>query len=166
MGNGHMRVGIGYDVHRLESGIPLIIGGVSIPFGKGLQGHSDADVLTHAICDAILGAAGLGDIGLLFPDTDPAFRNVNSLKLLQQVMDMTRRNGMQVVNIDATVMAQAPKISPYREEMQANIAAAASMEHARVNVKATTTEGMGWIGRQEGIGAMAVALLAVNPNTA
>jgi len=161
MGNGHMRVGVGYDVHRLESGNPLIIGGVRIAFDRGLKGHSDADVLTHAICDAILGAAGLGDIGHLFPDTDPVYRNINSLKLLGQVVDMTRRKGMQVVNIDATVMAQAPKMSPYRQEMQANIAEAASIENTRVNVKATTTEGLGWIGRQEGIGAMAIALLTV-----
>ena len=166
MGSALMRVGIGYDVHRLESGIPLIVGGVTIPFDKGLKGHSDADVLTHAICDAILGAAGLGDIGHLFPDTDPAYRNINSLELLQQVMDMTRRKGMQVENIDATILAQAPKMAPYRENMQSSIAAAASMEQTRVNIKATTTEGLGWIGRQEGIGAMAIALLTVNPNIA
>ncbi|CAB5105375.1 2-C-methyl-D-erythritol 2,4-cyclodiphosphate synthase (EC [Olavius algarvensis associated proteobacterium Delta 3] len=159
MGNNHLRVGIGYDVHRLEGGRPLIIGGVKIPFEMGLQGHSDADVLAHAICDAVLGAAGMGDIGCMFPDTDPEYRNIRSLELLRRVVDMTRRGKMQVVNIDATVMAEAPKLAPYRQEMEAKIASAVSMDHGRVNVKATTTEGLGWIGRREGIGAMAIALL-------
>jgi len=159
MGNDHLQVGIGYDVHRLEIGLPLVIGGVRIPYDKGLRGHSDADVLTHAICDAVLGAAGLGDIGLHFPDTDPAWRNVSSLELLQRVIALTRRKAMHVVNIDATVMAEAPKMSPFRQGMIANIAAAASMDPGRVNIKATTTEGLGWIGRGEGIGAMAIALV-------
>jgi len=159
MGNDRMRVGIGYDVHRLKNGLALVIGGVRIPFEKGLLGHSDADVLTHAICDAVLGAAGLGDIGLHFPDTDTAWRDARSLELLQRVVDMARRKEMHVVNIDATVMAEAPKMSPFRQEMVTNIASAASLDPGRVNIKATTTEGLGWIGRGEGVGAMAIALL-------
>ncbi|MDY6903155.1 MAG: 2-C-methyl-D-erythritol 2,4-cyclodiphosphate synthase [Thermodesulfobacteriota bacterium] len=154
-----MRIGSGYDVHRLEKGRKLVLGGVTIPFEKGLAGHSDADVLTHAICDAILGAAGLGDIGVHFPDTDARFENIYSIRLLEQAADAVREKGFAIVNIDATVIAQAPKLSPYRQEMTANIAAAARIDAEDVNIKATTTEGLGITGRGEGIAAMAVTLL-------
>jgi len=154
-----MRVGIGYDVHRLVKGRELILGGVSIPFAKGLQGHSDADVLTHAICDALLGAAGLGDIGLFFPDTDPRFKDISSLKLLVEVDQMIKGKKMSILNLDATIFAQAPKISPYRQAMQHKIASAIRMSPDCINIKATTTEGLGMIGAGEGIAAMCVALL-------
>ena len=154
-----MKVGLGYDVHPLVEGRPLILGGVTIPFPKGLEGHSDADVLVHAVCDALLGAAGLGDIGLHFPDTDPQYKNIASLNLLARVGDMVRSEGFRIHHIDTVVMAQAPKLGPYRATMQANIARAIDLPAKAVNIKATTTEGLGFIGRSEGIGAMCVAVL-------
>jgi 2-C-methyl-D-erythritol 2,4-cyclodiphosphate synthase len=154
-----MKVGQGFDVHRLMEGRRLIIGGVHIPYEKGLQGHSDADVLLHAICDALLGAAGLGDIGQHYPDTDAAFRGADSRALLRDVAGKLRSLNLKVVNVDATVIAQAPRIAPYRAAMVANIAADLGIAPAAVNVKATTTEHLGFLGRMEGIAAQAVALL-------
>ncbi len=157
-----MRVGIGYDVHKLVAGRPLILGGIVIPFGKGLLGHSDADVLVHAICDALLGAAGMGDIGLHFPDTDPKFKDVASLKLLAATSDMIRGDRFAVVNIDATIFAEAPKIEPYRQDMRQNLARTLEIDPGCINIKATTTEGLGYVGRGDGIAAMSVALLDQN----
>lgn len=154
-----MRVGIGYDVHALTVGRPLILGGVEIPFEKGLLGHSDADVLTHAIMDALLGAAAMGDIGQHFPDTDPAYRGANSLKLLRQVVDMLCHAGYCIGNIDAIVIAQAPKLSGHLPQMAKNIAEIADICTSQVNIKATTTEQLGFTGRKEGIAAQAVCLL-------
>jgi 2-C-methyl-D-erythritol 2,4-cyclodiphosphate synthase len=154
-----MRIGHGYDVHRLVAGRALVLGGVTIPHVKGLLGHSDADVLIHAICDALLGAAGLGDIGRHFPDTDPRYKDVNSRELLRQVRALLSRAGYGVHNVDTTIVAQAPKLAPHMEQMRANIAADLGVEPARVNVKATTTEGLGFAGREEGIAAHAVALI-------
>jgi len=154
-----MRIGHGYDVHRLVSGRRLVIGGVEIPFEKGLLGHSDADVLAHAVADAILGAAALGDIGRMFPDTDPAFSGADSIKLLQKVIQRVEDKGLRVGNIDATVIAQAPKLSPFIEEMRANIAAACNTDASNVNVKATTEEKLGFTGSGEGIAAHAVCIL-------
>lgn len=155
-----MRTGIGFDFHRLVEGRALILGGVAIPFGKGLLGHSDADVLLHAICDAVLGAAALGDIGSHFPDSDPQLESVSSLKLLRAVRRMIVTHGLRVVNVDAIVLAEAPRIAPYRAEMQHNIALALDCAENAVAVKATTLEGCGAVGRGEGIGAMATVLLA------
>ena len=157
-----MRVGIGYDVHKLVAGRPLILGGIVIPFEKGLLGHSDADVLVHAICDALLGAAGMGDIGLHFPDTDPKFKDVASLKLLAATSDMIRGDRFAVVNIDATIFAEAPKIEPYRHDMRQNLAGTLEIDLGCINIKATTTEGLGYVGRGEGIAAMSVVLLNQN----
>ncbi len=154
-----MRAGLGYDVHRLAKGRKLMLGGVEIPFEKGLLGHSDADVLLHALCDAMLGAAGLGDIGMHFPDTDSRYKNISSLVLLESTRVMIQNAGYRVENIDATVFAQAPKIAPYRTAIQKSIASALQLEIDAVNIKATTTEGLGTIGEGEGIGAMCVALL-------
>ncbi len=154
-----MRAGLGYDVHRLAKGRKLMLGGVEIPFEKGLLGHSDADVLLHALCDAMLGAAGLGDIGMHFPDTDSLYENISSLVLLESTRVMIQNAGYRVENIDATVFAQAPKIAPYRIAIQKSIASALQLEIDAVNIKATTTEGLGTIGEGEGIGAMCVALL-------
>ncbi len=157
-----MRVGIGYDVHKLVAGRPLILGGIVIPFEKGLLGHSDADVLVHAICDALLGAAGMGDIGLHFPDTDPKFKDVASLKLLAATSDMIRGDRFAVVNIDATIFAEAPKIEPYRQDMRQHLAGTLEIDLGCINIKATTTEGLGYVGRGEGIAAMSVVLLNQN----
>jgi len=154
-----MRIGLGFDIHRLVSGRKLILGGIVIPFEKGLLGHSDADVLVHAVCDAILGAAGLGDIGQHFPDTDPEFKDVSSLKLLAKAYKMISEKGFVVQNIDATIFAEAPKLSQYKTEMQKNIARTIEIEPNHVNVKATTFEGLGMIGKGEGIGAVCVTLL-------
>jgi len=154
-----MRIGHGYDVHRLVAGRKLILGGVDIPHPAGLLGHSDADVLLHAICDAILGAIGEGDIGRHFPDTDPAFKGASSLLLLKQVVALADSKGYRTGNIDATIVAQRPKLAPYIVQMRDNIAAALGCEPARVNVKATTTEELGFAGRQEGIAAYSVVLL-------
>ncbi len=157
-----MRVGIGYDVHKLVAGRPLILGGIVIPFEKGLLGHSDADVLVHAICDALLGAAGMGDIGLHFPDTDPKFKGIASLKLLAATSDIIRGERFAVVNIDATIFAEAPKIGPYRPDMRQNLARTLEIDPDCINIKATTTEGLGYVGRGDGIAAMSVVLLDQN----
>lgn len=154
-----VRIGQGYDVHRLIGGRKLIIGGVDIPYGLGLLGHSDADVLLHAICDAVLGALGEGDIGRHFPDSDPAYRGISSLKLLREVISLARTKGYCIGNLDATVVAQAPRLAPYIRKMVENIAAACGADVDRVNVKATTTEELGFEGRGEGISAQAVVLL-------
>jgi len=154
-----MRIGIGYDVHRLVAGRKLVLGGTTIPFEKGLLGHSDADVLTHAVCDALLGAAGLGDIGQHFPDTDPRFENISSLTLLADTNAMVRQKGFSIRNIDTIIFAEAPKIGPYRNTMREILAAAVEVDPDCVNIKATTTEGLGVIGRGEGIAAMSVVLI-------
>lgn len=154
-----MRIGQGYDVHRLVEGRALILGGVTIPWEKGLLGHSDADVLTHAIMDALLGAAALGDIGKLFPDSDPAYAGADSLGLLRAVTALLGEKGWRVGNVDATVIAQRPKLAPYREEMRQNLAAAMGIDVNAVSIKATTEEGLGFTGSGEGMAAMAVALL-------
>ena len=154
-----MRIGQGYDVHRLKEGRKLIIGGVEIPYEKGLDGHSDADVLLHAIMDALLGAAALGDIGLLFPDTDAQFAGADSLKLLQKVKDVLDEKGYSICNIDATVIAQAPKLRPYIDSMRKNIAEVLKIDVSQVSVKATTEEHLGFTGRKEGIAAQAVVLI-------
>ena len=154
-----MRIGTGYDVHRLVKGRKLVLGGVTIPFEKGLLGHSDADVLVHAVCDALLGAAGLGDIGLHFPDTDAKLKDISSIKILAETNEMLTAKGFRVINLDATIMAEAPKISPYRAEMQKNISRTIEIEVDCVNVKATTFETLGMIGRGEGIAAFCVALI-------
>ena len=154
-----MRIGLGYDVHRLVKGRDLILGGVLIPHEKGLLGHSDADVLVHALCDALLGAAGMGDIGRHFPDTDPAYEGIDSLQLLARTAGMVRENGFALVNADATLFAQAPKMAPYHRQMVRNIAAVLETPPGRINIKATTTEGLGMIGSGDGIAAMAVVLL-------
>jgi 2-C-methyl-D-erythritol 2,4-cyclodiphosphate synthase len=154
-----MRIGQGYDVHPLVEGRKLIIGGVEIAYHKGLEGHSDADVLLHAICDALLGAAGLADIGRHYPDTDAAYAGADSRGLLRDVAAKLAARKLRVVNIDATIMAQAPRMAPHMPRMIANIAADLGIAPAAVNVKATTTEGLGFVGRLEGIAAQAVALL-------
>ena len=155
-----MRIGTGYDVHRLGPDRDLIIGGVAIPYEYGLIGHSDADVLLHAITDAILGAAAMGDIGKLFPDTDDAYKGADSLKLLEKAYEEVQKSGFSVANVDATIIAQAPKMRPFIDEMRANIAGALGLNVNRVNVKATTEEGLGFTGKGEGISAQAVCLLA------
>lgn len=154
-----MRVGTGYDVHRLTEGRDLIVGGVKIPYEKGLLGHSDADVLLHAIMDALLGAAALGDIGEHFPDSDPRYKGISSMTLLKKVGELLERQGFLVENIDATVIAQAPKMRPYIHDMRENIAKTMDMDISCVNVKATTEEGLGFTGAGEGIAAQAVCLL-------
>lgn len=156
-----MRIGHGYDVHRLVEGRRLILGGVEVPFDKGLLGHSDADVLTHAVMDALLGAAALGDIGRHFPDTDPAYAGADSLKLLDHVVELLEKKGYQVGNVDATILAQKPKLAPYIEKMRDNLAARMKVEPDQVNVKATTEEKLGFTGAEEGIAAHAVALLSL-----
>ena len=155
-----MRIGQGYDVHRLSEGRRLIIGGVDIPYEKGLLGHSDADVLLHAVMDALLGAAALGDIGRHFPDTDEKYKGISSMELLRHVAALLQENGFLVENIDATVIAQRPKLFPYREQMVTNIASALGIEENQVNIKATTEEGLGFTGAGEGIAAQAVTLLS------
>jgi 2-C-methyl-D-erythritol 2,4-cyclodiphosphate synthase len=159
-----MRVGMGYDIHRFTSDRPLVLGGVEIPNDRGLLGHSDADVLVHAVCDALLGAAGMGDIGLYFPDTDERYKNVSSLLLLKRVGKMLTENGFSIINIDATILAEAPKIAPHRSVMQQNIARTLNLPAGLVNIKATTTEGLGSIGREEGIGAMCIAMIGYKPS--
>ena len=154
-----MRIGHGYDVHRLVEGRDLILGGVKIPYEKGLLGHSDADVLLHAVSDALLGAAGLGDIGRHFPDTDPQYKGADSLELLRQVFRKISEKGYRVGNIDVTMIAQRPKLKDYIPQMQANIAAAVEAEPDRVNVKATTEEKLGFTGTGEGMSCHAVCLL-------
>jgi len=154
-----MRIGHGFDVHRLVAERPLVIGGVTIPWYLGLLGHSDADVLLHAVCDAILGALALGDIGKHFPDSDPTYKGIDSMRLLEQVIALVAENGFAVGNLDATVVAQQPKLAPHIPAMVARIAAACRVEAGRINVKATTTEQLGYTGRGEGIAAYAVVLL-------
>ncbi len=154
-----MRVGMGYDVHKLVEGRDLILGGVKIPHTLGLLGHSDADVLLHAIMDALLGAAALGDIGKHFPDTDPAYKGISSIKLLEHVGELLEENGYVISNIDATVVAQKPKLRPYIEEMEQNIADTLKIAKDQVNVKATTEEGLGFTGTQEGISSQAICML-------
>ena len=154
-----MRVGIGYDYHRLEAGRKLILGGAEIPFSKGLAGHSDGDVLTHAICDAILGAAGLGDLGQHFPDTDPKWKDARSLDLLARVVKMIGEKGLRVAQVDSVVIAEAPKLAPHFARMRETLARALGVEPAEVNVKAKTTEGLEAVGRGEAMAAQAVALL-------
>lgn len=154
-----IRIGQGYDVHPLVAGRDLILGGVKIPHGKGLHGHSDADVLIHAICDACLGAAGLGDIGRHFPDTDARYKNIDSRKLLRKVKEAIAERGWKIVNIDSTIVAQAPRIAPHLPRMIQNIAADLGLMAESVNIKATTTEKLGFAGREEGIAAHAVVLL-------
>ena len=154
-----MRIGHGYDVHRLVEGRRLIVGGVDIPHSMGLLGHSDADVLLHAISDAILGAAALGDIGGMFPDTDEKWKDADSLELLKAVVDRVNQEGYTIGNVDSTVIAQQPKMKPYISEMKNNIANACGVDVSQISVKATTEEGLGFSGRQEGISAHAVCLL-------
>lgn len=154
-----LRIGHGYDVHRLTTGRDLILGGVTVPYERGLDGHSDADVLVHAVMDALLGAAAAGDIGKLFPDNDEAFRGISSLELLRRVKAHLSAFSYEVVNIDATVIAQTPKLAPYREAMRKHIADALGIEVGQVNVKATTEEHLGFTGAGEGIAAHAVALI-------
>ena len=154
-----MRIGHGYDVHRLTEGRRLILGGVDIPWEKGLLGHSDADVLTHAVMDALLGAAGLGDFGRHFPDSDPAYAGANSLKLLEYVVKLLGERGFSVGNVDATVLAQRPKLAPHISQMRDNLARTMGVDPSRVNIKATTEEGLGFTGSGEGMAAHAVALI-------
>ena len=154
-----MRIGEGYDVHRLVDGRQLILGGVNIPYSKGLDGHSDADVLVHAIMDALLGAAAIGDIGKLFPDNDPAYLGIDSLLLLRRVCERLSSDGYRIVNIDSTVIAQAPKLAPHIETMRANVATTLGIEVGQVNIKATTEEGLGFTGTGEGISAQAICAI-------
>ena len=154
-----MRVGLGYDSHRLAGGRRLILGGVEIPFELGLDGHSDSDVLAHALIDALLGAAGLGDIGHHFPDTDERWRDADSIALLEQVVAMLRDRGLRVVNVDCTVIMEAPKLAPHRDAIRARLAAAVGVAEQEVNVKASTGEGMGFVGRGEGAAALAIAAI-------
>ncbi|MFW5955345.1 MAG: 2-C-methyl-D-erythritol 2,4-cyclodiphosphate synthase [Rhodothermales bacterium] len=155
-----MRVGLGYDVHRLEAGRPLILGGMHIPSPVGLLGHSDADVLVHAIIDALLGAAALGDIGAHFPDTDEKWRGADSVQLLESVSTMIGREGFTVANIDATVVIEKPKLRPYIDQMRENIARACKIDVVAVSVKATTSEGLGFVGSAQGVAAHAICLLS------
>lgn len=154
-----MRIGHGYDVHRLAGGRSLILGGVEVPYERGLLGHSDADVLTHAVMDALLGAAGQGDIGQLFPDSDPAYRGISSLLLLDRVMERLTQMGLRVGNLDATILAQQPKLASFLPQMQKNLALHMGVLPERVNIKATTEEGLGFTGAGQGIAAHAVVLL-------
>ena len=154
-----MRVGLGYDSHRLASGRRLILGGVEIPFELGLDGHSDSDVLAHALIDALLGAAGLGDIGHHFPDTDERWRDADSIALLEQVVAMLRDRGLRVVNVDCTVIMEAPRLAPHRDAIRVRLAAALGVAEQEVNVKASTGEGMGFVGRGEGAAALAIAAI-------
>jgi len=154
-----MRIGQGFDAHALVAGRKLIIGGVQIPYEKGLAGHSDADVLIHAVCDALLGAAGLGDIGAHFPDSDARYKDIDSRKLLREVAQLLRQKKLKVVNVDATIIAQEPKMAPHLSAMRANLAADLGVAVDSINIKAKTTEKLGFVGRGEGIAAEAVALL-------
>lgn len=155
-----MRIGIGFDAHRFKGGRRLVLGGVDIPGQMGLEGHSDADVVLHALMDAMLGACGAGDIGSWFPDTDPAFRDASSLNLLEDVSGAVRMKGFEVVNVDIVVVCEEPKIAPYADEMRHRVASACGIEPGSVSIKGKTTEGMGFAGRKEGIASMAVAMLA------
>lgn len=154
-----MRIGMGYDVHRLTENRKLIIGGVDIPYSKGLLGHSDADVLLHAIMDSLLGAAALGDIGKHFPDTDPKFKGISSIDLLKEVRNLLDKEGYEIVNIDATIIAQNPKMAPYISKMIKNISSTLQIDDNLVNVKATTEEGLGFTGNEEGISSQSICLI-------
>jgi 2-C-methyl-D-erythritol 2,4-cyclodiphosphate synthase len=154
-----MPTGMGYDIHRLVAGRKLVLGGVPVPFEKGLLGHSDADVLVHALCDALLGAAGLGDIGEHFPDSDPAYRGISSLVLLQRTCDAVRAAGRQVSHVDATIIAERPRLTPYKQAMRETLSQTMGIETRRVNIKAKTAEGLGPVGRGEAIAAMCLATL-------
>ena len=162
MNLSNIRIGNGYDVHRLVMGRKLIIGGVDVPHSMGLDGHSDADVLSHSLCDALLGALGAGDIGAYFPDTDSEWKGISSLLLLKEVMSMCQEKGFELANADSVIVAQKPKLAPHLPEMKNNIALALGTETDRINIKATTTEKLGFAGREEGISAYAVALLVKN----
>lgn len=153
------KIGNGYDVHAFATGRKLVLGGVTIDFERGLEGHSDADVLVHAVCDAVLGAAGMGDIGDHFPDTDQRYKNISSMRLLEHCRLLIREKGLGISNMDCTVFAQVPKISPYKEQMAQNIARVLETDAALINIKATTTEKLGFIGREQGIAAQCTALL-------
>ena len=155
-----MRVGIGYDIHKLVKDRKLVLGGVVIPYDKGLQGHSDADALLHAVCDALLGAAGLDDIGKHFPDTDPKYKGISSLKLLKKTGELISSEGYRIINIDSTLIAEEPKIAPFKKAMVNKIAGALGINKKDINIKATTNEGIGDIGQKKAIAAYAVALLA------
>ena len=155
-----MRIGMGYDVHRLQEGCKLIMGGVEIPYEKGLLGHSDADVLVHAVMDALLGAAALGDIGKHFPDTDPAYKGISSILLLQKVGELLEEHCFLIENIDATIIAQAPKMRPHIDRMRQNMADALKIDVSQINVKATTEEGLGFTGKKEGISAQAICCIS------
>ena len=154
-----LRIGHGYDVHQFAEGRRCILGGVDVPSERGLLGHSDADVLAHAVADAVLGAARLGDIGKLFPDNDPAYEGADSMVLLSRVAELVREKGFRILDVDSTVAAQVPKLAPYREQMRENLANALGLDVESVGVKATTTEHLGFVGREEGIAAWGVALL-------
>lgn len=154
-----MRIGHGYDAHAFTEGRPLILGGVTIPSDRGLAAHSDGDAVLHALCDALLGAAGLGDLGTYFPDSDDKFRNIDSRILLKKVMELMSQERLKVINVDITILAQTPKMAPYVVEMKHNIAADLKTESGAINIKATTTEGMGFIGRKEGIAVYVVTLI-------
>lgn len=156
---GQVRIGSGYDVHRLIKGRDLILGGVTVDFEKGLLGHSDADVLVHSVCDALLGAAGLGDIGLHFPDSDPEFKGISSLVLLERCRELIENRGYAIENVDCTVFAERPRLAPHRSAMEKNIAERLGVAQSQINIKATTTEGLGFAGRGEGIGAHTVVLI-------
>ena len=158
-----VRIGFGYDSHRFNDGDYIIVGGIKIAFDKGLDAHSDGDVLLHALCDALLGAAAMGDIGKHFPDTDDQWKGVSSLLLLKKVADILQQRGYQVANADCTIVAQKPKLAPHIEAMKAHLASALNIETHRINIKATTTEHLGFAGREEGIAAYAVALLQEEP---
>ena len=160
----NFKIGSGFDVHKLIKGRDLILGGVNIPFEKGLDGHSDADVLVHSICDALLGAAGLGDIGEHFPDTDSQFKGISSLVLLGKCSNMLLNAGFSICNIDSTIIAQAPKISAYKKEMTDNIARAVNIDQKLINIKGTTTEKLGYIGQGEGIAAQTVTIIKTDKN--
>lgn len=155
----NLRTGIGYDIHRLVTGRPLVLGGVTIPFTKGLLGHSDADVLVHAACDALLGAAGLGDLGQHFPDTESQYKDIYSIELLKRTVAMLKAMGYGLVNLDATIFAQAPKLGPYHPEMRRIMAVVLDMDTASINIKATTTEGLGQVGSGDAISAMCAVLI-------
>lgn len=154
-----MRIGHGYDAHTFAAGRPLILGGVTIPYEKGLAAHSDGDAVIHALCDALLGAAALGDIGSYFPDSDTQFKNIDSRILLRKVIELIHKKDLKLINADITIQAQAPKMAPYLNDMRKNLADDLNMEISNINIKATTTEGMGFIGRKEGIAVHAVVLL-------
>ena len=154
-----IRIGNGYDVHQLVSGRKLILGGVNVPHSKGLDGHSDADALLHALCDALLGAVGAGDIGKHFPDSDPKWKGISSIVLLEQVTAICRDKGFEIANVDTIIVAQKPKLAPFFPDMKKNIAHAMAIDIERINIKATTTEKLGFVGKEEGIATYAVALL-------